>query len=515
MSDERPEDGKRPEGERPADIGRNDRRNGGSNSSGNGNGGDEHGYGDRFKGVDLSAIFELQRLNDQQRERMENSQIAFAAMFAQRHRGAFVFDHDIGGWFHWGGQHWQRERTQLAFHLMGELVADITESMCVQVREKMRQAAVVAGAERLAKAHRELAGRESDWNRDPFLLATLGGTVDLRTGELRSADPEDRINRVTAVAPAARAECPRWLRFLEEATGKDKELVGFLQRWSGYCLTGSTREHALVFCYGPGGTGKTVFLNTVAGIFGDYATNAAMETFTASKYESHPTDLAMLAGARLVTASETEEGRAWAENRIKRLTGGDPITARFMRQDFFTYVPGFKLTIVGNHEPSLRNVDAAMKRRFNIVPFKNTPQKVDQELPEALKAEWPGVLRWMIEGCLEWQKKGLQPPKSVREATADYFDTQDLLAQWLEDSCDADREGKYTWTATSAALFASWTRYAKAAGDEPGSRRAFARKLEMHGFKAFREEGTERTRMWSGLRLKPAAPRQWYGQDDN
>jgi putative DNA primase/helicase len=196
-----------------------------------------------------------------------------------------------------------------------------------------------------------------------------------------------------------RLECPRWLTFLDEATGKDVELIGFLQRWCGYCLTGDIREHALVFCYGPGGNGKTVMLNTISGILGDYAKTAAMETFVASQFEHHPTDLAMLCGARLVTAAETEEGRAWAETKIKQLTGGDPISARFMRQDFFTYRPHFKLMIIGNFEPALRNVDDAARRRFNVMPFTRKPPVVDKTLEDKLHSEWSGILRWMIEGC--------------------------------------------------------------------------------------------------------------------
>ena len=160
------------------------------------------------------------------------------------------------------------------------------------------------------------------WNSDPMLLGTPGGTVDLRTGELRTSRREDYITKMTSVAPLDEP-CPRWIQFLNEATGKDAGLIKFLQQWCGYGLTGLTREHALVFVYGPGGNGKSVFLNVVQTIMKDYAVTAAMDTFTASKSDKHPTDLAMLCGARLVTASETEEGRAWAEARIKQMTGGD------------------------------------------------------------------------------------------------------------------------------------------------------------------------------------------------
>ncbi len=176
------------------------------------------------------------------------------------------------------------------------------------------------------------------WDPDHYLLGTPDGTVDLRTGKIKPPRPDDFITKITAVTPAQSADCAAWLRFLREATAEADDLISYLQLFCGYLLTGDTREHALLFVYGPGGNGKTVFLNTVSAILGDYARVAAMETFTNSPTDKHPTDLAMLRSARLVCATETEEGRAWAEGRIKQLTGGDPISARFMRQDFFTYV---------------------------------------------------------------------------------------------------------------------------------------------------------------------------------
>ena len=174
----------------------------------------------------------------------------------------------------------------------------------------------------------------SYWDKDPWLLGTPTGTVDLRTGTLRPARPEDGITKSTAVSPADTG-CPLWLKFLTETTGGNQDLIRFLRQWLGYCLTGSIREHAFVFVYGDGGNGKGTFLNVATKIMGDYATTAAMETFTASKYDHHPTELAKLRGARIVCASETEEGRAWAEARIKALTGGDRISRQIHAAGLF------------------------------------------------------------------------------------------------------------------------------------------------------------------------------------
>jgi putative DNA primase/helicase len=202
------------------------------------------------------------------------------------------------------------------------------------------------------------------------------------------------VGAISAVAPEG--DTPAWHTFLDRITGSDQALQAYLQRVVGYCLTGSTREHVLFFGHGSGANGKTTFVNALTGMLGNYATVAAMETFTHSPTEQHPCDLAMLRGARLVTAQETADGKRWAESRLKTMTGGDPITARFMRQDFFTYTPAFKLFIAGNHKPGLRSVNEAMRRRLQLIPFAITipPDQRDARLPQKLRAEWGGILAW-------------------------------------------------------------------------------------------------------------------------
>jgi putative DNA primase/helicase len=420
-----------------------------------------------------------------------------ALEYAQRHAGELLYDHDAGQWLRWCGSHWQPERTRLAFHWARNLARELAENETAATRIVLSKVSFASGVERFAQADRTFAARSDIWDRDPWLLATPGDTVDLRTGLLRPANPADRITKITAVAPAASSDCPHWLVFLEETTGGDKKLIGFLQRWAGYCLTGSTREQAFCFVYGDGGNGKGTFINALTGAMGDYAKTAAMETFVTSYSDRHPTELAMLRGARLVTARETEEGRAWAESRIKQLTGGDPISARFMRQDFFEFMPTFKLMLIGNNKPILRNVDEAARRRINIVPFIRKPREVDKELDLKLKAEWPGILRWAIEGCLAWRAQGLAPPPAVTEATAAYFSDQDLFGQWLDERCDVDPGNSYKFE-TAADLFASWKVYATAAGDEPGSQRSFADKLQRRGIITHR---TMHARTYRGIRL--------------
>ncbi len=398
----------------------------------------------------------------------------------------------------WTGFYWKRERTGLAFEWTRQHVRELTLDQPPSVRQKCNKTSFATGVEKFSRTERAFAAESADWDADHFMLGTPAGTVDLRTGEVLPPNPEDRITRMTEAGPTDEVECPLWLQFLRDATGGDGELIRFLQQWCGYCLTGVTREHALVFVYGGGGNGKGVFMNTVSGILGNYATMAAMDTFTASRGNKHPTDLARLKGARLVTASETEKGHAWAEARIKSLTGGDKIAARFMRQDFFEFMPQFKLVVIGNHKPVLHNVDDAARRRFNIVPFIRKPETPDRQLEAKLKNEWPGILRWMINGCLDWQQNGLVRPVSVKETTEAYFSDQDLLGQWLSEKCDAEPGNGFTSDFVGA-LFESWVKYCADAGEPAGTKKAFSEALSSRDFVAKR--GTGGARMFTGLRL--------------
>ena len=276
--------------------------------------------------------------------------------FTAAYRDELRFDHAAGSWFRFDGNSWRREETKLAHHYARQLATDMADDD--PKAKPLRKVHVWEAIERGARTVREFVATSADWNRDPWLLGTPRGTVDLRTGVLRHGDPGDHISRLTAAAPVPlerfdpARDCPRWLAFLDEALNGDAEAIRFLRMWSGYSLTGVTREQALVFVYGPGGSGKSTAVNTMADILGDYAINVATRTLTAAKHEDHPEEIARMDGARLAWASETEKGRAWAENRIKSLTGGDKITARFMRQNRFEFTPQMKLIIVDWSAPT-------------------------------------------------------------------------------------------------------------------------------------------------------------------
>jgi putative DNA primase/helicase len=307
------------------------------------------------------------------------------------------------------------------------------------------------------------------------------------------------MSRITAVAPGV--GCPLWRAFLERITAGDQELQKFLQRVAGYALTGSTREHVLFFAHGRGRNGKGTFINTLTGILAGYAATAAIQTFIASPTDRHPCDVAMLRGARLVTAQETEDGRRWAESRINAMTGGDPLTARFMHQNFFTFMPQFKLFITGNHRPGLRNVTEAIRHRLLLIPFTVTiPQaEQDKRLQLKLRAEWGGILAWAIEGCLEWQRIGLAPPAAVIAASEQYLASEDLIQEWITEHCESAGS---TYTDI---LYSSHKAWLELGGEFVPSRRKFATTLVDRGFRQERDRraGPGRDRQFIvGLRLK-------------
>lgn len=426
---------------------------------------------------------------------------ALALRFAERHADDLRYVAAWSRWLQWDGKCWRFDDTLHAFdqarHICREKAAECNMPRTAAV---LASAKTVAAVERLARSDRRLAASVDQWDVDPWLLNTPAGVVDLRTGKLRDHDPTDYMTRITAVAPGG--ACPRWHAFLERVTGGDEALVGFLERVFGYALTGETREHALFFGHGPGANGKSVLLSTVAGIMGDYHKTAPIETFTASSVDRHPTDLAGLRGARLVTAVETEEGRRWAESKIKALTGGDKIAARFMRQDYFQFSPQFKLFIAGNHKPGLRSVDEAIRRRFNLVPFTVTipAAERDPELADKLEAEWPGILAWMVQGCLDWQGASLSPPPAVTEATAEYLESQDAIAAFLDECCHL---GGSEWTSRSK-LFAEWSQWASDNSEYTGTRHRLFEALENRGIKPVRRSSGGG---FVGIRLKS----QWAG----
>lgn len=424
----------------------------------------------------------------------EFSDEALALRFAAEQTEHLRFVSVWSKWLVYDGRRWSGDIRLSAIDRVRRLCRRVASECDVKrVATAIASAKTVAAVERLARADQRLAATVEQFDANPDILGAPQ-TIDLKIGECYLPRREDFITKSAAVVP--RGSCPRWLAFLERVTGGDRALQDYLQRVAGYCLTGSVSEHALFFLYGTGGNGKGVFVSTLTGIMGDYARTAPIEIFHDTKHDRHPTELAMLRGARLVVANETEEGARFAEARIKMLTGGDRIAARFMRGDFFEFAPSFKVMIVGNHKPSLRSVDEALRRRLHLIPFMVTipHDEKDPGLADKLKAEWPGILQWAIDGCIAWREQGLAPPEAVTGATTAYLQSEDVLGEWL-----AEAGCKGAWSEIGL-LFENWRAWCERSGEYVGTKRKLSERLEARGFVAKKQRGK---RGFFGLRPAP------------
>jgi putative DNA primase/helicase len=336
-----------------------------------------------------------------------------------------------------------------------------------------------------------------------MLLNTPDGIVDLKIGVLGPARRDAYMTMMAAAGPYG--ECPLFVRFLNEFTGGNRDYQLYLLRLMGYCLTGSLREHVIVFLWGEhGGEGKGVLVRTLCNLLGDYAGVAMPGMFMVTVGERHPTELAALAGKRLVVSTETQAGQEWDESKLKSISGGDPQTARVSRGDPFTFVPQCKLVMSGNHKPRMRSADGAMRRRLHLAPCAHLPAQPDLELEDKLRGELGGILKLAIAGVIDWQALGgLKPPTVVAEATAVYFSEQNPVARWFAERCVAqpdDPSDRAPLLATRF-LYADFRRWMIEVGERPWSEAGFVVKLRQVPGVALKRRKDQRG--WSGLRLAP------------
>jgi putative DNA primase/helicase len=458
---------------------------------------------------------------------VEAHDIGVANLFIARFGEDVRYLKKFKAWYVWDTIRWREDWTHRVEDWVRRLCeelgdkADTNKAQAERASHK-KVAAVLA----LARTyHAEVNMTPDQFDRDANLLNTPRGVVDLRTGELRPARRDDYMTMVTAVAPTPPGEpsaCPRWDAFMRRIH-PSAAVREFLDMWGGYCLTGHTREHSFAIHHGTGSNGKSVMLTTQLRIWGDYGISARIEAFTFTQNEAHPTEIARLAGKRFVVANETEQGRRLAESRIKLLTGGDRVVARFMRKDEFEFEPQLKLNIVGNFKPRLSSTDEAMRRRLLLVPYATTIPEAerDEGLSDALWKEAPAILDRFIEGAHRWYAEGLCKPPEVRAATDDYIEGEDVLGQFLTDECvtgeAADALAKVLmreqrdrgrvlddrlWSGSSQ-LFAAWKSWKLLRGELAGSEKGFIQALTRRPELGLRERRSSTgNRGFTGIGLK-------------
>lgn len=332
----------------------------------------------------------------------------------------------------------------------------------------------------LAQSELGIPARTTELDNNNYLFGVANGVINLKTGALRESRREDLITKRALVAYDSNAHAPLFLAFLDRIMGGNQALIGFIHRAVGYSLTGLTDEQCLFFLHGSGQNGKSTLLTAIKELLGDYAMQCPAETLMVKQGGSIPNDIARLRGARMVATSETEDGRRFAETMIKQLTGQDTIAARFLFAEYFEFIPNFKIWLAANHKPVIRGDDYAIWRRIRLIPFAVTipPEEKDGKLPEKLRAEYPGILAWAVQGCLEWQQQGLNPPPEVLAATEEYKSEMDLIGKWIEECCITVTHA----TAKAGALYSNYKRWVEDNGGFPLSSTKFGMKLGDRGY---------------------------------
>jgi putative DNA primase/helicase len=435
-----------------------------------------------------------------------------ARRFVARYRGSILYCEGWARWLLWDTMRWaEDERLEVVaraadlirslYPIAGKIEDEDRKKAFLKHLIKSESHSSLAALLNLAKADRRLARHPDDFDRDPWLYTVSNGTVNLKTGELLSHNPEHLITKLAPVTYDSSAQCPKWLEFLSMIMLDRTSLIRFLKRAMGSSLTGITSDKAMFILYGPGGdNGKSTMIEVMEMVLGDYARRTPISTFLKQRPGNIPNDIARLRGARFVWAAENDRDVRLAESLIKEMTGGDRMVARFMRGEFFEFVPQFKLWLATNHKPAVRG-DATIWRRLKLIPFDYTipkdRQKRRHEVMAMFREELPGILNWAIEGCLEWQRDGLGEPKEVIKATKEYEAEQDTFAIFLEERCIRKPKAKIL----SLPMYHEYKIWAEEHGETVLSHKIFAALMSERGFK---KRKTEKGIEYSGIELRSA-----------
>jgi putative DNA primase/helicase len=445
-----------------------------------------------------------------------------AEAFTILHGERFRYDHSRGKWLVWNGRYWAADENGEADRaaldtarkrLMAAMLIIDTDDRQDAAEWSLHSESTYARRAMLTSAQsiETLATTAADYDRDPFLFTVKNGTIHLRSGELRECSPGDLITRASQVDYLAGAQCPRWMRFLEEIFLGDEELIKFVQRAAGYTFTGDTREQCLFVLYGGGANGKSTFLEIMLKLVGTHGAITSFSTFLVHQNPGTPrNDVAKLHGARLVKAAESQKQAALDEATVKEVTGGDTISARFLFREFFDFRPQFKIWLTTNHRPTISGTDDAIWRRIRLIPFNQqfAGKHRDSRLREKLEAELSGILAWAVRGCLEWQRIGLGNAPAVESATLQYRRDSDHFGRFLNERC-TDRPGDQ---ASGQELFDAYVQWCVNTGEKPESNNIFAKAL---ADRAMQKKRTRKGTMYTGVGLRPQIKLPKLPQDNS
>ncbi len=409
-----------------------------------------------------------------------------------------------GVWLVWNGSFWERDETgvvaRLARDTIAAMYAEAATLTDVDARRALAKWALASESRSrienmiaLAKDELGISIRHIELDAQAWRLNCWNGTIDLRTGTLHPHQRADLITKRIDIDYDPSATCPTLHRFLHRVMDGDAQRITFLQRAAGYTLTGDTSEQCLFYLYGTGKNGKSTWSELLMHLLGAYALKTPTETLMVKQYGgSVPNDIARLPGARMVLSAEIEEGKRLAESLVKDLTGGDTIVARFLRQEFFEFRPTHKLWMYGNHKPIIRGTDEGIWRRIHLIPFDVwiAPEERDPQLMEKLIAELPGILRWAVQGCLDWQRDGLVVPEAVRVATAGYRSEMDVVGAFIDECCVVGPNYKVS----AAALYDAYKDWCDENGEHPLKKKRLGMQLTERGFEGKKGAGNQSIR---------------------
>lgn len=417
------------------------------------------------------------------------------------------------GWLVWDNTRWIRDEGDVRIQALAKerLKAIYSEienapdqkAMFTHARRSQSRRAI-DNAIALTRSERGIAADLTDFDTDPWLLNVANGTLDLRTGQLR---PHDRANQITKLAPVeydANASCELWGAFLSRITDRNDDLYGYMRRSAGYYLTGLVSEQVLQFLFGAGANGKSVLCSIIEALLGDYAIVCSPEMVMARRNAGIPNDIARLRGVRLAMMNETNQGSRFDEAKLKDLTGGDKLSARFLQKEFFDFHPTHKLVIRGNHKPTINGTDEGIWRRLHLIPFLvQIPEgERDRQLTDKLRTELPGILAWAVRGCQEWQSEGLKPPACITEAVREYRSESDTLGRFIEECCEVLLLGDVR----SSDFLKRYREFAEAAGERAMQSKDLPAEMQRRGFKWKRTKNGGR---FEGIRFPITEPHSW------
>jgi putative DNA primase/helicase len=440
------------------------------------------------------------RAADLVRDTTRNTGMGNAARFIFHHGQVYRHCPEMDKDMRFDGARWIMQRPQEALDLAGDTVRRMREQ--AKGEEEMEWAEKSEDAYRMKEmiqlASPLLSIPRKKLDADPFLLCTPAGIIDLQTGELREAKPEDFCTKITACGPDPDLPTPLWDTFLGEIFLGDTDLIHYMQKFMGYCLSGDIREQFIHIAEGRGQDGKSVFFDTISEIMGDYASGADEGLLACMPGAEHPTVTTVMSEARLVTASETDRDARMRTQRMKRLTGDSKNTSRKMRQDFETKDRTAKLVLITNNQMVISEMTKAVWRRVRRIPFlaQVDDAKVDRSLRLKLRAEWPGILAWLVRGFLFWQTEGLNIVPAIREYTEEYRKDQDVLGQFVDEYLDK-QDGV---NGSSSGIYHAYCHFSKENGQIAMGIKKFSESMQQRGYVRIKST-TTRLMVWKNLTL--------------